>query len=84
VGLGARLNRVDLFDERGIRHECTPDFFIRFQEAFAQEARAFARAVLDSEPSPLPLIDATEATRIGLAITQAFRERRVVEISDAR
>lgn len=84
VGLGARLNRVDLFDERGMRHECTTDFFTRFYEAFQAEAQSFARAVLRREPSPLPLTDATEATRVGIAITEAFRNRRIVEISGAR
>jgi myo-inositol 2-dehydrogenase/D-chiro-inositol 1-dehydrogenase len=84
VGLGARLNRVDLFDARGIRHECTPDFFNRFYDAFQAEAQAFARAVLEREPSPLPLADATEATRVAIALTQAYRERRIVEIEGAR
>jgi myo-inositol 2-dehydrogenase/D-chiro-inositol 1-dehydrogenase len=84
VGFGARLNRVDLFDGQGMRHECTPDFFTRFQEAFALEAEAFAGAAMGQEPSPLSLADATEATRIGIAITQAFRERRIVEIPGAR
>jgi myo-inositol 2-dehydrogenase/D-chiro-inositol 1-dehydrogenase len=84
VGLGARLNRVDLCDERGQRHECTPDFFSRFYEAFQAEAQAFARAVLDRQPSPLPLADATEATRVAIAVTHAFRERRIVEVEGAR
>jgi hypothetical protein len=40
--------------------------------------------VLERAPSPLPLADATEATRVGIAVTQAFRERRIVEIEGAR
>jgi myo-inositol 2-dehydrogenase/D-chiro-inositol 1-dehydrogenase len=84
VGLGARLNRVDLFDERGMRHECTPEFFTRFHDAFQLEAQAFARAVLNRAPSPLALTDATEATRIAIAITDAYRGKRIVDIHDAR
>ena len=84
IGLGARLNRVDLFDDRGVRHECTPDFFARFYEAFQLEAQSFVRAVLNREPSPLPLLDATEATRVAISITDAYRQRRVVEIQNAR
>jgi myo-inositol 2-dehydrogenase/D-chiro-inositol 1-dehydrogenase len=84
VGLGARANRVDLYDERGMRHECTPDFYARFHEAFVLEAQAFARAVRDGGPSPLPLSDATEATRVAIAIGDACRQRRMVEIEGAR
>ncbi|NRR32608.1 Gfo/Idh/MocA family oxidoreductase [Oxalobacteraceae bacterium] len=79
VGAGANLNRVEIADRHGIRHECTPDFFSRFADAFLLEAREFVDAALGRGELSLSLNDATEATRIGLAMTQAMRERRVVD-----
>lgn len=84
IGVGAHLNRVEICDVNGMRHECPPEFWSRFHEAFGIEMQTFARAVLDGAPSPVTLFDATEATRIGVAITTAFREKRVVEIDGAR
>ena len=80
IGADARLNRVDIADGSGIRHECTPDFYARFADAFLIEAQEFVDAALGLTDLTLTLQDATEATRIGLAITQAMRERRVVEL----
>jgi myo-inositol 2-dehydrogenase / D-chiro-inositol 1-dehydrogenase len=80
VGSGARLNRVDIADEHGVRHECTPTFYERFEEAFVAELNAFVDAVRNDAPLPLSLRDATEATRIGLAIQQALKTQRSVDL----
>ena len=79
VGAGARLNRVDIADQHGERHECTPDFYARFADAFLVEAKEFVDAALGLGTLSLTLRDATEASRIGLAMTEAYRERRVVQ-----
>ena len=80
IGAGARSNRVEIADGTGIRHECTPTFYERFEEAFLLELSAFVDAVRDDTPLPLSLRDATEATRIGLAIQQSLATRRSVDI----
>jgi myo-inositol 2-dehydrogenase/D-chiro-inositol 1-dehydrogenase len=80
IGADARLNRVDIADEHGIRHECTPTFYERFEQAFVLELNAFVDAVRNDKPLPLTLRDATEATRIGLAIQQSLRTRRSVDL----
>ncbi|HVE48930.1 MAG TPA: Gfo/Idh/MocA family oxidoreductase [Casimicrobiaceae bacterium] len=80
VGAGARLNRVEIADGTGIRHECTPTYYERFEQAFLLELNAFVDAVRNDAPLPLSLRDATEATRIGLAIQQALKTRRSVDI----
>ena len=80
IGAGARSNRVDIADATGIRHECTPTFYERFEEAFLLELTAFVDAVRDDTPLPLSLRDATEATRIGLAIQQSLATSRSVDI----
>ena len=49
--------------------------------ALAEEALpGTARAVLDDRAPPLTLRDATEATRIALAMMQSLRERRAVSL----
>jgi myo-inositol 2-dehydrogenase/D-chiro-inositol 1-dehydrogenase len=80
VGVNPRLNRVEISDVHGIRNECTPDFYARFADAFLVEAQEFVDAALGKGELSLTLRDATEATRIGLAMTRALREGRPVEL----
>ena len=79
VGANPRSNRVEISDQYGVRNECTPDFYARFSAAFLIEAQEFTDAVLGLRKLSLTLHDATEATRIGLAMTQAMREQRAVD-----
>lgn len=80
IGANARLNRVDIADLHGVRNECTPTFYERFEEAFVAELNAFTEAVRNGTPLPLSLRDATEATRIGLAIQQSLKTKRSVDL----
>ncbi len=80
VGQNPRLNRVDISDTHGVRNECTPTFYERFEEAFLLEATHFVDAVLDDSAPALTLHDATEATRIALALRESLQTRRVVEL----
>ena len=41
VGQNPRLNRVDIADAHGVRNECTPTFYERFEAAFLHETNAF-------------------------------------------
>jgi myo-inositol 2-dehydrogenase/D-chiro-inositol 1-dehydrogenase len=81
IGAGARMTRVDIADANGIRFECTPTFYERFEEAFVHELNAFVEAVRNDGELPLSLRDATEATRIGLAIQQSLKSRKSVDIA---
>ncbi|HLX30370.1 MAG TPA: Gfo/Idh/MocA family oxidoreductase [Casimicrobiaceae bacterium] len=80
VGGDARLDHVVISDAHGVRHECTPTFFERFEDAFLREDSEFVRAVIEDRTPPLTLRDATEATRISLAMRQSLLERRVVSL----
>jgi len=80
VGHNPRLNRVDISDAHGVRNECTPTFYERFEEAFLRETMHFVDAVLDNRAPALTLHDATEATRIGIALRESLQSRRVVEL----
>jgi myo-inositol 2-dehydrogenase/D-chiro-inositol 1-dehydrogenase len=63
-----------------VRHECTPTYYERFEDAFLREDVEFVQAVIEDRPPPLTLRDATEATRISLALRQSLLERRVVSL----
>jgi len=81
VGLNPRRNRVEISDASGVRNECVADFYERFEEAFVEEVAAFVDSVGDHKPSPLCLADATEATRLGVALAEALRGRKVIELA---
>ena len=44
VGANPRLNRVEIADVHGVRNECTPTFYERFEEAFLRESDRVRRA----------------------------------------
>ena len=52
----------------------------RFAEAFLLEAQAFVDVVREDRAPPLTLADATEATRIGIAVTESLRTGKLVEL----
>jgi myo-inositol 2-dehydrogenase/D-chiro-inositol 1-dehydrogenase len=80
IGQNPRLNRVEIADAYGVRNECTPTFYERFAEAFLLEAQEFVDVIREDRPVPLTLRDATEATRIGIAVTESLRTKRAVEL----
>jgi myo-inositol 2-dehydrogenase/D-chiro-inositol 1-dehydrogenase len=80
VGANPRLNRLDIADAHGVRNECTPTFYERFADAFLNEAQAFVDVIREDAAPPLTLHDATEATRIGIAVTESLRSKRLVEL----
>jgi myo-inositol 2-dehydrogenase/D-chiro-inositol 1-dehydrogenase len=80
IGQNPRLNRVDISDAHGVRNECTPTFYERFEEAFLRETMEFVQAVREDRTPALTLRDATEATRIGLALRESLQTRRAIEL----
>jgi ABC-type Fe3+/spermidine/putrescine transport system ATPase subunit len=80
VGQNPRIDRVEISDAHGVRNQCTPTFYERFAEAFQLEAQAFVDTVRGDRPLPLTLRDATEATRIGIALTQSLRSGQSVKV----
>lgn len=57
-----------------------PDFFSRFEEAFLTEACAFVDALREGKPSPLTLEDAREATRLAIALREAYDTHSVINL----
>ncbi|MEP6502755.1 MAG: Gfo/Idh/MocA family oxidoreductase [Betaproteobacteria bacterium] len=72
VGERGARDRVVTSDGGGVHHQSVADFFERFSVAFERELQAFVAACRGEQPLPLALADATEATRIGLAITRSL------------
>ncbi|KQV99396.1 Gfo/Idh/MocA family oxidoreductase [Rhizobacter sp. Root1221] len=72
IGVGAHRDRLQTRDARGVHHRVLSDFFERFGDAFRQEIEHFAAACRGAAPV-LTLSDATEATRIGQAITRSLK-----------
>ena len=81
VGANPRLTRVEIADAHGVRNECTPTFYERFEGAFLRELTEFVDLVRTDRPPPLTLSDATEATRIGIALTESLRSRKPVDLA---
>jgi myo-inositol 2-dehydrogenase/D-chiro-inositol 1-dehydrogenase len=80
VGPVPRIDDVTIADAHGVRVDCTPTFYDRFAEAFLREAQAFVDCVRANRPPPLTLHDATEATRIGIALRDSLLGGRAVEL----
>jgi len=71
---------VEISDAYGVRNECTPTFYERFEESFLRETIEFVQAVREDRPPALTLHGATEATRIGIALRESLLTRRAIEL----
>ena len=80
IGTNPRLNRVDISDAHGVRNECTPTFYERFEEAFLRETFEFVQAIAEDRSPALTLFDAAEATRIGIALRESLTTRKQVDL----
>ena len=80
IGRDGRLNQVEIADAHGIRTLTTPTFYERFADAFLREEIHFVDCVRHDRAPALTLHDATEATRIGIALRTSLNERRMVEL----
>jgi len=80
IGRDGRVNQVEIADAHGIRTLTTPTFYERFADAFLREEIHFIDCVRHDRTPALTLHDATEATRIGIALRTSLNERRMVEV----
>jgi myo-inositol 2-dehydrogenase/D-chiro-inositol 1-dehydrogenase len=78
VGGNPRKNRLEIADAYGVRNECLPSFFERFEAAFLTEVSAFVEAIRCRQKLALTLADATEATRIGIALRESLLSKQPV------
>jgi myo-inositol 2-dehydrogenase/D-chiro-inositol 1-dehydrogenase len=80
VGRDGLMNRVETADKHGIRVQTTPTFWERFEDAFLRETQHFVDCVRFDRTPDLTLHDATEATRIAIALRTSLVERRAVDL----
>ena len=80
VGRDGLLNRVETADKHGIRVQTCPTFWERFEDAFLRETLHFIDCVRHDRQPDLTLHDATEATRIAIALRTSLMERRAVDL----
>lgn len=82
VNVVPKRNNVATADKAGMRHEVQPEYWERFEDAFALEANEFAKAVLNDKPVPLPLETGLMAMKIGRALQQAMLSGEVVRFNN--
>lgn len=74
VNVVPRNNNVVIAEKSGIRHEVQPEYWQRFEQAFAVEANEFVQAIVDGENGkvPLTLSDGIKVMKIGRALQQSL------------
>lgn len=80
IGRPNRVANVDICDAHGVRTECVPTFYERFEKAFLLEAEDFVECALHGGTPRCDLRDAVQATRVAIATTEAYRSGKVVTL----
>ena len=80
IGMTPVKNRVEIFDSQGARMDCVQDFYERFEDGFIQEIHSFVEGILTGVKPSICAIDGTRATEVGFAMTQSFREGKIVKL----
>lgn len=76
------MNRVEIFDQTGVRAVSTQTYYDRFEEAFRTEIKEFTACILDDTPLPVTLDDAVEAAKIAIGLTWCFRSGKTVYFNE--
>jgi myo-inositol 2-dehydrogenase/D-chiro-inositol 1-dehydrogenase len=82
IGRDSRASRVDIYDASGVRNECTPTFFERFEEAYLREAQAFVDQVRqrgqdDQKQSGGAAPSALAGAPVGATLADALEATRI-------
>lgn len=80
IGRPAALNRVEIYDQHGVRQECVETFWDRFEEAFLLMTQDFVNCILEGRKPDLQLSDATAATKAATAFTHSFKTGALVNL----
>lgn len=82
VNVMPRANNVVLADGLGMRHEVQPEYWRRFEDAFAKEANEFVEAVVFDKGVPLPMETGITVMKIGRALQEALISGEVVRFDE--
>ena len=81
IGRPSSKNRVQIMDTHGARYECVETFYDRFEDAFLLMIQDFVDCLVEGRKPELTLHDATQATRVAIAMTDSlFGGEGVVEV----
>lgn len=83
VNVMPRANNVVLADNLGMRNEVQPEYWHRFEDAFALEANEFVNAIVKDEPVPLPMETGIAVMNIGRALQEALTTGEVVRFDES-
>ncbi|KAL9090708.1 MAG: hypothetical protein Q9165_005196 [Trypethelium subeluteriae] len=81
VNVIPQSNNVVVADHQGLRHEVQPEYWERFEDAFATEAREFIDSIVKNTSVPLPLEGGLKVMQIGRALQDALLSGEVVKFS---
>ncbi|KAJ4315649.1 hypothetical protein N0V94_005846 [Neodidymelliopsis sp. IMI 364377] len=83
VNVMPKANNVVLADDLGMRHEVQPEYWQRFEDAFALEANEFVNSIVRDEPIPLPMETGIVVMKIGRALQEALTTGEVVRFDES-
>jgi myo-inositol 2-dehydrogenase / D-chiro-inositol 1-dehydrogenase len=81
VNLLPQANNVKTATSAGISHEVQPEYWQRFEDAFATEANEFINSILEDTKVPLPMEVGLKVLRIGWALQEALLTGNVVRFN---
>lgn len=83
VNVIPKQNNVVIADKLGMRHEVQPEYWQRFQDAFALEANEFVGAILDDKEVPVKLETGITVMKIGQGLQHALLTGEVVRFNES-
>ena len=81
IGRVPSVDRVQLTDSHGVRHECVETFFDRFEQAFLIEAEDFINCIIEQKQPRITLPEATLATKVAIAMRESFQSGTTVTVA---
>lgn len=81
IGRPAAMNRVEIYDQYGVRQECVETFWDRFEAAFLLMVEDFVNCILENKKPELQLSDATRATQAAIAFTSSFKKQMLISLT---
>lgn len=82
VNVVPKQNNVVLADKLGMRHEVQPEYWQRFEDAFALEANEFVDSVLNNKQVPVMLETGIMVMKIGQGLQYALLTGEVVRFDE--
>ncbi|KAF4552869.1 Oxidoreductase-like protein 5 [Elsinoe fawcettii] len=82
VNVVPKANNVVLADKLGMRHEVQPEYWQRFEDAFALEANLFTEAVLKDTDLPLQLETGMLVMQIARGLQDALLSGKLVSFDE--